>query len=286
MSRRIAVITGANKGIGKAIARNLILRTSFPLHVYMTGRNLPLVEAACKDLHSESAVKSALQKKDSAMEAKQMDITDEVSIQKFADYLKATYVDEFDNSHGILDILINNAGIATKGSTFNHDIVKSTVGCNYYGTQKVCEIMIPLLKRDEKARVVNVSSVAGRLSNLPSDKLKMAFSSPDLTMDQLDRLIKRFYDDVEAGNHTASGWPSSAYVVSKVGLTAMSNILAREHPDILINSCCPGWVKTDMGGDRAHKTTDEGSNTPVLLAIGDIGTTTGKFWENDKVIKW
>jgi len=286
MSQRIAVVTGANKGIGKAIVRNLVLQSKTPLLVYLTGRNISLAEKASEDLRSEPAVKNILQKAETVLKVKQLDITDEKSIQTFADYIVEQHSDREGSPKEIIDLLVNNAGIASKGSTFNIEIVRDTVGCNYYGTQQAIRILLPLMKRDGKARIVNVSSGAGKLRNLPSQKLRDEFSSPSLTMQDLDRLMKKFDSDVASGQYKEQGWPSAAYSVSKVGLTAMTNVLARGHKDILINSCCPGWVATDMAGPNATKTPDQGAETPVLLSIGDIGNATGEFWENGRKSTW
>jgi carbonyl reductase 1 len=68
-------------------------------------------------------------------------------------------------------------------------------------------------------------------------------------------------------------------------VNALTRILAKDHPGLIINACCPGWVKTDMGVQigRAPKTPEDGAKIPVRLAFGDIGGVTGRYWANSSV---
>lgn len=91
----------------------------------------------------------------------------------------------------------------------------------------------------------------------------------------------------------ADGWPASAYVVSKAGIIGAMGVLGREAlrregggGKVLVNTCCPGYVVTDMTKGRGRKTPDQGSRTPVKLAMGDIGGVGGEFWEHEEVSKW
>ena len=102
--------------------------------------------------------------------------------------------------------------------------------------------------------------------------------------------MEAFKSAVAAATEKDDGWPSSAYMVSKAGMTGMTGILAREEQERggkrLINSCCPGWVETDMTKGRGSKSVDEGAKTPVLLALGDIGGKAGGFWQGEREIEW
>jgi len=272
MSSKVVVLTGGNKGIGKAIALLLLKTTKEPLTLYLTARQASLGTAAVDEIK----LSGILSKSGSNLLFHQLDITDQTSVDTLAADLK--------NAHGQIDVLINNAGIATKGPAFDAQIVKTTLECNYYGTKRVCNAIIPLIK-PEGGRVVSVSSMAGKLSTIPSGPLRAKFSDPHLTHPQLDQLMKKFIDDVEAGDYKAQGWPQTAYGVSKVGMTALTKIYAREHPGMLINACCPGYVKTDMA-PGGYKTPEEGAFTPTLLGIGDIGKSTGLFWSDCNVVDW
>ena len=102
--------------------------------------------------------------------------------------------------------------------------------------------------------------------------------------------MEAFKSAVAAGTEKQDGWPSSGYMVSKAGVTGMTRILAREEEQSggkrLINSCCPGWVDTDMTKGRGAKTVDLGAKTPVLLALGDIGGKAGGFWQEERETEW
>jgi carbonyl reductase 1 len=85
-------------------------------------------------------------------------------------------------------------------------------------------------------------------------------------------------------------WPSAGYAVSKAGVIGMTKTIAESNAasgsNVLINSCCPGYVTTDMTKGRGVKTPDQGAMTPVLLAIGDIKGSNGKFWQSEKIVNW
>lgn len=102
--------------------------------------------------------------------------------------------------------------------------------------------------------------------------------------------MEAFTSAVGEGKHKDQGWPSAAYAVSKSGIIGMTKAVALEQKEsgskVLVNSCCPGFVVTDMTKGRGAKTVDQGAQTPVLLAMGDIGGTEGEFWQHEKVIEW
>ncbi|KZT60334.1 NAD(P)-binding protein [Calocera cornea HHB12733] len=271
MSSKVVVLTGGNKGIGKGIAELLLKTTKEPLTLYLTARQPSLGAAAVDDIKS-----SGLPTTGSDLLYHQLDINDQASVDALVADLKA--------AHGQIDVLINNAGVAAKGSIFNSQIAKQTIECNYFGTQRLTNALLPLIK-PEGGRIVCVSSSAGLLANLPSRALQAKFAAPDLTHQQLDELENKFIHDVDAGTYKSEGWPENSYMVSKVGMTALTKIYAREHPGMLINACCPGYVKTDMA-PNGYLTTAEGAFTPTKLAIQDIGKQTGLFWRDGSPVDW
>jgi len=140
--------------------------------------------------------------------------------------------------------------------------------------------------------VVNVSSMACRLSQV-SEEWQKKFRSPILTEEELISLMDQFVQDVKDGVHKKKGWSNSAYGTSKIAVTALSKIQARAlsqdpREDILLNACCPGWVRTDMAGPRATKSPDEGAETPVYLALlpPNSGAPHGEFVSEKKVQQW
>jgi carbonyl reductase 1 len=102
--------------------------------------------------------------------------------------------------------------------------------------------------------------------------------------------MEEFTAAVLKGTHEKDGWPSAAYAVSKAGLIGQTRALARElkagDTGVTINCCHPGWVQTDMTKGKGTKTPDQGAQTPVLLAIGDIGNSSGTLWLDEKEIDW
>jgi carbonyl reductase 1 len=99
-----------------------------------------------------------------------------------------------------------------------------------------------------------------------------------------------FQKAVEAGNQDEAGFPSAAYAVSKAGLIGATRMLANEVRDagsgVRVNSCCPGYVNTDMTRGNGTKTPDDGAKTPVWLAIHDYGGKTGAFYRDEREIEW
>jgi carbonyl reductase 1 len=262
-----AVVTGANKGIGHAIAKKL---GKEGVTTILTARNPELGAAAQKQLKEEGV----------DVEFHQLDISDRDSIESFAKWLET--------KHGGLDILVNNAGFAFKGNTFGADEARQTNAINYFGTRDLTQRLLPLLKKSKAgARIVFVGSRAGTLSIL-QPQLQQKFADPNLTQDQLDQLMEEFPKEIEAGTYKQKGWPASMYGVSKVGVAAYSRILARDlagrrdGSKVLVNVCCPGYVNTDMSSHRGYKTPDEGADTPVWLALAPPDGPSGHFFSDRK----
>uniref|UniRef100_A0A3Q1FFZ4 Carbonyl reductase 1 n=1 Tax=Acanthochromis polyacanthus TaxID=80966 RepID=A0A3Q1FFZ4_9TELE len=135
-------------------------------------------------------------------------------------------------------------------------------------------------------RVVNVSSLGGSWALKDcSPTLQQRFRSEDITEEELVGLMQRFVAESQKGKHKEDGWPETAYGVSKTGLTVRLKIMIL---NILLNACCPGWVRTDMTSDKATKSPDEGAITPVYLALLPPGATEphGKFVSDKEVQPW
>jgi NAD(P)-dependent dehydrogenase (short-subunit alcohol dehydrogenase family) len=176
----------------------------------------------------------------------QLDVADEKSADRLASFAE----EEF----GRLDILVNNASIANdhgqRGLTADLRRVREALETNLFGAWRLCEVAIPLMQRGGYGRIVNVSSGMGALEDM--------------------------------------GGGSPGYRVSKTALNALTRILASElrGGDILVNSVCPGWVRTDMGGSHAPRPVEEGANTPVWAATLPKGGPTGGFFRDRRPIPW
>ena len=180
---KVAIVTGANKGIGFAIVKGLA--KTFNGDIYLTSRN---------EDRGLSAVK-ALSDEDIKVLYHQLDTDDESSIIQFADFIK--------EKHGGIDILVNNAGIAFKRDATEPISYQATITIktNYFGTKLACDHFFPLLKSG--ARVVNLSSNCGFLPLIPGDDLKKKLASSDSTLsfEELDAMMKDFVDSTNDGSH-------------------------------------------------------------------------------------
>ena len=269
---RLAVVTGSNKGIGFEIVRRLC--KEFDGDVYLTARD------------TANGLKAVAQLEAEGLHPKfhQLDITSQASVENLKQHLVQTY--------GGLDILVNNAGMAfTDDSTappFSEQ-ASVTVANNFTGTLRITKALFPLIR--PHGRIVNVSSSAGHLSIL-QNHLQEKFSDPGLTEDGLIALMDQFVNDVHEGQHIERGWPNTAYGTSKVGMTALTKVYARQaarlgKDDVLVNACCPGWCQTDMAsGSNAPLTAAQGAETPVHLALLPPGSPNGEFWEDRSVSVW
>ncbi|XP_036401233.1 carbonyl reductase [NADPH] 1 [Megalops cyprinoides] len=272
---KVALVTGSNKGIGFAVVRALCLH--FTGDVYLSARDVGRGTAAVESLRTEG-LNPFFQ---------QLDITDPVSVRAARDFFKDKY--------GGLDVLINNAGIAFKVADTTPFGIQAevTLKTNFFATRDMCNEFIPIIK--PVGRVVNVSSVMSSIAlKQCSPELQARFRSDDITEEELVGLMERFVQEAQRGVHTQTGWPNTAYGVSKIGVTVLSRIqawrLQKERPvdQILLNPCCPGWVRTDMAGPRATKSPDEGAVTPVYLALLPAGAEEphGQFVSEKQVQAW
>jgi len=230
--RPIIVVTGGNRGIGFEICRQLAARGA---RVVLTARNRSAGTAAAETLAAQKL----------AADYHQLDVTDARSVTALRDFVEQRF------EH--LDVLINNAGIIVKGDASAQKVdlasVRTTLETNALGPLHLAQMLMPLLKRSKAARIVNMSSGMGALSD--------------------------------------SGGGYAAYRISKTALNAITAILAAElGGSVAVNSVCPGWVKTDMGGRSADRDVAEGADTAVWLALDAPQRLTGKFVRDRKVIPW
>ncbi|PKY07329.1 NAD(P)-binding protein [Aspergillus campestris IBT 28561] len=266
----IAIVTGANRGIGHAICAALVRDFKGPLIVYTTSRTGAVIDWTGTSIPPTVQIRPA-----------QLCLTDQDSI--------AALRTRISSEHGGCDLLINNAGILYFREDITAEQRKETLDVNYRGTLNVCQAFLPIMRKG--GRIVNISSQTGLLENF-HPRLQARFLTPDLTLRELDALIDE-YSSADQKTATMSGWPPLAYKVSKAALNAGTRILARDNPNLLINSCCPGWVSTTLGmqAGQPPKSVDtlltmaieEGAKIPLRLAVGDIGQVSGRYWADDSV---
>jgi NAD(P)-dependent dehydrogenase (short-subunit alcohol dehydrogenase family) len=140
----------------------------------------------------------------------------------------------------------------------NQETVRKTLQTNVLGPLMLCQCCIPLMQAGGYGRIVNMASGLGSLTEMADPESAYA------------------------------GIGSPAYRLSKTGLNCITTLLAKEVRDdnILINSACPGWVRTEMGGDQAPLTPEQGADTPVWLATLPDGGPTGGVYRERTLIPW
>lgn len=258
---RVALVTGSNRGLGLETSRQLA-RAGF--RVIATSRE-------------ESSGRRAIEglARDGNVEWEALDVADSASI--------VALTRRFDERRVKLDVLVNNAGISMRG--FDARVAERTNAVNFFGAMYLTDALLPTIR--DHGRIVNVSSSLGELSAY-SSKLRERFLDPALDRERLAGLVNEFIHDVARGTHSEHGWPSSAYGVSKAAMNAYTRILAKELAPrgVLVNSVCPGWVRTDMGGPGAARDVDMGARSIVWAAlIGDDGPT-GGFFRDGQSVPW
>ncbi|VDM30543.1 unnamed protein product [Hydatigera taeniaeformis] len=302
-SSALGAHAGANKGIGNGIVE-LLARSLNPIsnwHVYLTSRN------------EASGIEAVKVLEDKGLKTKfhQLDITDADSRHKLANFVKDNYPEG-------IDILVNNAGIAYKVSPYAlfltsmqvgskapfGEQARVTVATNYTATVKMCTEFLPLMAKD--SRLVNLASTVDFLSLRGVSNEMAAKFRAQLSLGELNELMASFVKHVninsrsiinsitlrhaEAGDHKKVGFSNSPYGMSKLGLWKATVILSEEFKcdprHILINSCSPGYVSTDMTNHKGLKTILEGADTPVYLATLPKGATEpyGRFVSERQVI--
>lgn len=229
---KTALITGANKGIGREVARQLA-RKGF--HVFVGARNASAGRKTANEIAKEGGKATFLE----------MNVADNDSVTAAAR--------EFSKTADYLDVLVNNAGIIVDGDDaildISDDLLRETLETNTLGPLRVTRAFAPLLRKSKAPRVINVSSGGGQLTG------------------------------------GADGW-APAYCISKTALNGVTSQLAAALPKVAVNSVCPGWVRTDMGGENASRSVEEGADTIVWLASEAPQKLTGKFLRDRKEIPW
>jgi NAD(P)-dependent dehydrogenase (short-subunit alcohol dehydrogenase family) len=230
--QQIALVTGANRGIGLEVVRQL-------------ARKGMTVILGSRDLEKGTAAAAKLADEGLQVLPRQLDVADPDSIDRLA----AQVEQEF----GRLDVLVNNAGILydtwQQASTANLDTVQEAIATNTLGPWRMCKAFVPLLRQSQQGRIVNVSSEAGSLASM--------------------------------------GGSTPAYSVSKAALNALTRTLAAElkSSGILVNSICPGWVATDMGGSGGRPVED-GAASVVWAVMLPADGPTGGFFRDGKPLPW
>ena len=250
VDRRIALITGGNRGLGLQTAHELVTQD---IHVIL----------GCRNYKQGETVAQELREKGYQVEALELDVANQSTHQAAYDYLEKEY--------GRLDILINNAAVwkesttsssllpdSNRTSTLPSEILRETFETNFFGTVALTQKLLPLLRKSTAGRIVNVSSIMGSLT-MHSDPKSPIYPH------------KVF-----------------AYDTSKAALNSFTIHLAHELRDtpIKVNSAHPGWVRTEMGGEGASLDISEGGKTSAWLATLSEDGPTGGYFHMGEALPW
>ena len=229
---KTALVTGANKGIGREVAQQLA-RKGF--HVFVGARNAKAGRKAVDEIVKDGGNAGFLE----------IDVSDRDSV--------IAAEREFSKMADHLDLLVNNAGIVVDRDEaileVSEDLLRKTLETNTLGALRVTRAFIPFLRKSKAPRVINVSSSSGQLTG------------------------------------GADGW-APVYSISKTALNGVTSQLAAALPKFAVNSVCPGWVRTDMGGENANRSVEEGADTILWVATEAPQSLTGKFLRDRKEIPW
>eukprot|EP01123_Difflugia_compressa_P000139 TRINITY_DN10245_c0_g1_i1.p1 TRINITY_DN10245_c0_g1~~TRINITY_DN10245_c0_g1_i1.p1 ORF type:complete len:290 (-),score=53.21 TRINITY_DN10245_c0_g1_i1:48-866(-) len=267
----IALVTGANQGIGYYIAHGLLHSVlAKPLTVFVAARSFEKGQEAVYKLNNELP----LPNNNKAVFVK-IDLDDDGTIVEAAKMIQSTC--------GGLDILVNNAAMAWKGDAWNEEVARTTFRTNYFGTMSVCNNFLPLIR--PYGRVVNVSSFVGRLSIIPKPEIKQQFTKPNLNVEELNDLVNQFIQSVADNTYAQKGWPKSCYGMSKLALNAYTRILIRDEKreGVLIFAVCPGYCSTSMSSFRGTRPPTKGAETPIWLSLLPKDTNVAPGFYQDKV---
>ncbi len=235
LSKSVALITGANRGLGLEIARQLGQKGST---VLIAARDFAKAEDAAAGLRTENLDARAVE----------LDVTNSEHITSIAKWIEQEY--------GKLDILINNAGVSLDRLGRNIDTLRKTFDVNVFAVYELTEALLPLLKASPNGRIVNQSSILGSITSVLANSERL-------------------------GN-------LPAYSSSKTALNMLTVTwsIALKDTNVKVNATHPGWVRTDMGTEKADLSIPEGAKTAVWLATLPADGPTGGYFHKDQVLPW
>jgi carbonyl reductase 1 len=253
-AKKLILVTGANKGIGKAICQRILVE--FPdTHVLLGSRDQSRGELAVK-----SILESAVGDFASRIDFVHIDISDDDSVTK-----AATGVAEKYNTP--LYGLVNNAGIGFGNSAVD------TLNTNYYGTKRVCKAFLPLMDK-QSGQIVNIASASGPMFLAKSSNdMKAFFSDVNTSEEEHEQKVQEMIPSIGG----------DAYGFSKACLNLYTLRLAKENPELRVTSCTPGFIDTDLtAGMGATGTCENGANSALFCLFGDEAKT-GCYYGSDSI---
>lgn len=300
--KKVAVVTGANRGIGLQVVQNLCQQLdASTFDVLLTSRNEQNGKEAVNKIASAVSAPAA------APKFHELDIDSTESIERLRDVLVKTY--------GGLDILVQNAAVYVRNTEASFAVIaEQTLKTNYWAVRDVCRLLLPIMR--ENGSLVLVASRMGSISFVKDEKTRKRLVSNGMQLNELDELMRSYTDEAKRREHQpgpheheliweerAFGSPYGPYCASKLGVIALARVLQREveasssgiNSHVFITSCSPGYVATGMTEFKGERTVAEGADTPTYLALlptqrpekGDVlSALKGLFIHDRQVLDW
>jgi len=275
---KTALVTGANQGLGYALVKGLASGLAPTDTVYLTARDAAKGAAALASLGGATA----------NLAFERLDVTDTANVAALAQTIE--------RRHGGLDIVISNAAARIAAGVPPGEQVRPFVDTNNLGTTRMLRSFMPILRPG--ARFVVVASSFGRLTHL-APHLHRHFDVDTASLEDLDAVMQRYVEAVEAGTAADDGWPDWINVASKIGQVAAAKVaaraIARDRPGdgILVNAACPGLIDTEASrpwfDDMSDAQSPDDASVDVLwLATLPDGSTApqGELVQFRKVLSW
>ncbi|KAK1374797.1 short-chain dehydrogenase/reductase 2b-like [Heracleum sosnowskyi] len=257
---RVSVVTGANKGLGLETSRKL---ASNGITVIVTARN---------EKNGTDAVEKLKASGLSDVVFHPLDVKDPASIDSL---INNAGQNGTELNMELVASVLDEAGMLKGVTISTYEMAVDCLNTNYFGTKKVTEALLPLLQLSKSARIVNVTSYYGLLI------VKTELSDTDnLSEEKIEEIVQWFLKDFKEDTLKANGWPLtiSAYKVSKAAINAYTKLMAKKHPNILINCVHPGYVQTDITYGTGPLTPEEGARAPVMVALLPDNGPSGRYF--------
>ena len=275
---KVAIVTGANQGLGFALVKALCKQLGSAASVYLTARNATRGEAAISKMN-EKGLSPILHI---------LDVTDAKSVNTFAEKIR--------EQHRGVDIVISNAAARISPNIPQSEQVALFVNTNNHGTYRMIKAFMPLLR--ENARFLVVASSFGTLRNL-SPGLHDGFDVTKRSLEEIEKLIDKYVQLVETDQAAGHGWPEWINIPSKIAQVASAKIMARLmakdalEKGLLINAVCPGLVDTEASRPwfedmSSAQSPDQAAIDVVWLATLPSGQDNpyGELVQHRKIIPW
>ncbi|KAK8643632.1 hypothetical protein V6N13_012917 [Hibiscus sabdariffa] len=252
----VAVVTGANKGIGFAVVKRF---AELGLTVVLTARDVGRGKEAMEALREQGL---------GNVHFFPLDVSSPASIDAFVSWLRTTFQ--------ALDILVNNAAVSFNEINENSvEHAETVIKTNYHGTKLLTESLLPLFRLSTSvSRILNISSRLGSINKMRNLGIKATLQKENVTEQEIEQVLEMFAEDVKKGRWESRGWPEiwTDYSVSKLALNAYSRVLAKRFENegigrISINCFCPGFTQTSMTGGKGTHTPQAAAQLAASLAL-------------------